>query len=305
MNGSAFKNNRQLLTALALMGICTALVLGGEQATDLWKRGVAAFSKGDYQAAVVHFKVAQEANYDKPSTLYYLGLSLYQVGRYDEALAALKESGAIEPDFRDYIYHYHVGAIYYRKKLYTLAAEEMREVLANNPESVIVSKAQEVLSAAKSLPKPLPKESMEWYVSAGAKGLDEGNVSWAEDYALEAVRNMPNDGSAQVIMARVRMAQGRQKDALECLKNTNNSEVLLLRGKLLLGLGEVGQAVDDLLKASDDRPVEVQARLLEIARVAKQTGDSGTLLRIMQEMKTRWPNAPETATVRAIFEEQR
>lgn len=287
------------------MGICTALVLGGEQATDLWKRGVAAFSKGDYQAAVVHFKVAQEANYDKPSTLYYLGLSLYQVGRYDEALAALKESGAIEPDFRDYIYHYHVGAIYYRKKLYTLAAEEMREVLANNPESVIVSKAQEVLSAAKSLPKPLPKESMEWYVSAGAKGLDEGNVSWAEDYALEAVRNMPNDGSAQVIMARVRMAQGRQKDALECLKNTNNSEVLLLRGKLLLGLGEVGQAVDDLLKASDDRPVEVQARLLEIARVAKQTGDSGTLLRIMQEMKTRWPNAPETATVRAIFEEQR
>ena len=305
MCGSAFKHNRQVLVTLVLAGVCGALALGGEQVSDLWKRGVAAFSKGDYQAAVVHFKVAEEANYDKPSALYYLGLSLYQVGRYDEALQALKESGTIEPDFRDYIYHYYMGAIYYRKKLYALATQEMQEVLADNPESVIISKAQEVLSATKSLPRPLPKESIDWYVSAAAKGLDEGNISWAEDYALEALRDAPNEANVQMVMARVRIAQGRQKDALECLRNPDNTDILLLRGRLLLDLGDVGQAADNFLRAGDDRPVEARSRLLETARLAKERGDADTLSRIMREMKTRWPNAPETAVVRALFEEQR
>lgn len=81
--------------------------------------GVRAFKAGKYEDALVELRVVARAT-DAPADLaFYLGPTLYKLGRYREAIAVFVTSRAA----RDGLSDFYLGQAYYQLKLYRKARE--------------------------------------------------------------------------------------------------------------------------------------------------------------------------------------
>ncbi len=79
--------------------------------------GVRAFKDGRYEEALVELRIVAHAS-DAPADLaFYLGPTLYKLGRYNEALAAFAASHAMP----DALTEFYLGETYYQLQLYRKA----------------------------------------------------------------------------------------------------------------------------------------------------------------------------------------
>jgi tetratricopeptide (TPR) repeat protein len=101
--------------------IIVALAASGDQEPSRTTRhlldGVRAFREGRFAEALVEFRVVERAP-DAPVELsFYLGPTLYKLGRYKEALEVFLGS----PSPRDEITEFYLGTTYYQLKLFDAA----------------------------------------------------------------------------------------------------------------------------------------------------------------------------------------
>ncbi|MBN1808100.1 MAG: hypothetical protein JW909_03465 [Planctomycetes bacterium] len=268
-----------------------------------WNMAVRAFSRGDYAEAVTCFMKAEKTFQDVPSVHYYLGLSLYQLARYDESLSYFKASSSAEPDFMDHVYHYFVGAIYYRKKLYRLAALEMNTVLKGHPDSRVAAKAREALSNIRALPSD-NASAVQWYMAAARRGLERGDAAWAADYAREAFLCAAERQDVRILVAEVRLAQGMPLDALRYVRGLSSPEALaFVRGILSEDDPAVMLAVDVIDGLAEDSPGAARSRIMEIAAGMKTSGDRVGLALLAAEIHARWPASDEAVAVEKMLED--
>ncbi len=88
--------------------------------------GKSCYALHEYEAAIEHFARATCGEYDKPQIAFAgLAVCLAEVRRYDEAMAAMQQSLAIDPNNVDSVYN--LGQIQLRAEQYGDAAESFRQ----------------------------------------------------------------------------------------------------------------------------------------------------------------------------------
>jgi tetratricopeptide (TPR) repeat protein len=109
---------RALCAAIAVIGLCAAAYGQGESSTSRHLlAGVHAFKDGHYEEALVELKVVARAP-DAPDDLaFYLGPTLYKLGRYHEALGVFLASHAPPDALTDF----YLAQTYYQLGLYRSA----------------------------------------------------------------------------------------------------------------------------------------------------------------------------------------
>lgn len=81
--------------------------------------GVRAFKAGQYEDALVELRVVARATDAPPDLAFYLGPTLYKLGRYREAVAVFVTSRVA----RDALSDFYLGQAYYELKLYRKARD--------------------------------------------------------------------------------------------------------------------------------------------------------------------------------------
>jgi tetratricopeptide (TPR) repeat protein len=104
---------------------------------DAWSHlGEMLYRKGSHEEARQALDKAR-ANGARPAyTAYITGLVLMELGKYDEAIAALQTSQKTDPAFRQKA-TYAIGMVYSRKNDKKAAEKAFREAIAINPRSVV------------------------------------------------------------------------------------------------------------------------------------------------------------------------
>jgi tetratricopeptide (TPR) repeat protein len=96
--------------------LLATLIQGGTQAHLL--DGVRHFREGRYAEALVEFRVIEKAPDAPPDLAFYLGPTLYKLGRFEEALKVF-----VRAPERDALTDFYLGQTYYQLKLYRKARE--------------------------------------------------------------------------------------------------------------------------------------------------------------------------------------
>ena len=78
-----------MLRLLFLLLLCPLVAAAGEP--DLYRAGVEAFNKGDYEQALTHFKLARVQGNRQPGLFYNLGVTFYKTGQYAQATEAFQQ----------------------------------------------------------------------------------------------------------------------------------------------------------------------------------------------------------------------
>ena len=90
--------------------------------------------EGDTRAAEEVLRKALEVDPDLAKTHFFLGVAVKADGRYDEALLHLREAAARYP--RDRVVVNQIGRVLFLKRQYREAVDELRKVLAIDPEDL-------------------------------------------------------------------------------------------------------------------------------------------------------------------------
>jgi tetratricopeptide (TPR) repeat protein len=128
-----------------------AVLNEGLQRYDLFDEGhanlaTALFMKQDLEGAAEHFAKAAEINPQQPPTLHInLGKTLYDLGRMDEAIEALRRGVLIYPGSADL--HFSLGVLLAESKQTAEAIEELREALRLRPGHTMARRALAALGA--------------------------------------------------------------------------------------------------------------------------------------------------------------
>lgn len=289
----------------SLLALAAAILVWASPAVPraesvFFARGVQAFSAQKYPSAVVHFKAALRESPDDPMSLYYLALSLYHIKRYDEAFDALLECGRLEPDFRDYIYHYYAGAILFRKRLYLQAKEEFEQTVRLHPRSRLAEKVRGLMKDIEQKTHSVPPGTIAWYLAAAERGLEAGNPGWASMYAREAFLLQPAHRDVRLTMARVLLAQEKYQEVPSLLSGIESAEARILSGRALTASGQLDAALEELRQAAASASPETRQALVQLAERARGLNDNRVIADIIALMEQKWPEASETAAVKSI-----
>lgn len=127
---------------------------------DPYRDGLAAYEKGDYEAALKQFIDAQLDAPDDPEILYNLGNTYYRLGDFESAArhyAMAAESG--DKSLQE-MAHYNLGNAAFRKKDYKTAIEQYEKALAIDPND---RKAKENMAFVKQVmeQQPPPRENQQ------------------------------------------------------------------------------------------------------------------------------------------------
>jgi Tfp pilus assembly protein PilF len=96
--------------------------------------GIALLQKRKYAEAEKHLRQAVSSNNDFATAHLYLGMTLIHLSKYDEAeteLVKAIELAGSSPHMAQA--HYYLGGIYWRKKQYDLAADQLETYLKQSP----------------------------------------------------------------------------------------------------------------------------------------------------------------------------
>jgi tetratricopeptide (TPR) repeat protein len=165
-----------LLAAALLLGAPTRLPAAEipEPGLDYFSRGVAQYRSGDYPSALYLFQLARSAGNRSPNLSYDIALTLYQLGRDDEARAAF-EHLSFQPGY-EAIAEYHLGLIATRAGDREAAASSLRRTAEGTKHAHLRQLAAAALAGLDTL---LPRAATALYASAGA-GFDS-NAGYQSD----------------------------------------------------------------------------------------------------------------------------
>lgn len=77
------------LLMLPLLSVSMPAAAAGD--ADLYRAGVEAFNKGDYEQALTFFKQARVQGNRQPGLFYNLGVTFYKTGQYAQAAEAFQQ----------------------------------------------------------------------------------------------------------------------------------------------------------------------------------------------------------------------
>jgi tetratricopeptide (TPR) repeat protein len=173
----------RLALLAATLALCVASPLRAatipEPGLDYFQRGVVQYRSGDYASALYLFQLARGAGNRSPNLSYDIALTLYQLGRDDEARAAF-ENLSYNPGY-EAIAEYHLGLIATRTGDREAAASSLRRTAQRAEHDSLRELAAAALVGLDSM---LPREATGAYASAGA-GFDS-NAGYQSDELQEA-----------------------------------------------------------------------------------------------------------------------
>lgn len=100
--------------------------------------GLSHLKSGDPESGLAHFHRSLEMNphpQEVPSIYSYMGTALKEVGRFDEALEALRKGAAMDPERTDI--HNLMGFCHFKRREYELAVASFQRVIDLDPTSAI------------------------------------------------------------------------------------------------------------------------------------------------------------------------
>jgi ribosomal protein S12 methylthiotransferase accessory factor len=100
--------------------------------------GLSHLKCGDPKTGLAHFRNALEMNphqQEIPSIYSYMGTALKDIGRFDQALEALRKGAAIDPERTDI--HNLIGFCHFKRREHDLAVASFLRVIALDPTSAI------------------------------------------------------------------------------------------------------------------------------------------------------------------------
>jgi tetratricopeptide (TPR) repeat protein len=198
--------------------------------------GVRAFQAGRYDEALVELRMVEQGP-DPPADLaFYLGPTLYKLGRYPEALLTFRRSSAPPDTLTDF----YLGQTLYQLALYDQAREVFAGAAARGLGPRLDEAARRYLAVIDRLYAVAPgPATVDAYLDSGARLLARGDAALAVAYLDEARRAE---------------ARGRPH---------RHQEIVLGLGRAYLGVGDVGRARPLLLSlAAEEGPLAAQARAL-------------------------------------------
>jgi FimV-like protein len=145
--------------------------------------GVHAFRDGKYDEALVELRLVQAAP-DAPADLaFYLGPTLYKLGRHREALAVFLAS----PAARDALTDFYLGQTYYQLRLYRKARATFAGLRARGLGPVLGAAAERYVNAVDALYARAPgPTAVDAYLAEGQALLRAGDAVVAAAYLEEA-----------------------------------------------------------------------------------------------------------------------
>ena len=110
--------------------------------------GLALWHDGQREQALDAYRRAIDAEPDRLDAYISLATGLYQLGQFDAAIGRLLAGLRVNPDSEDaYLVHYQLGAIYERKGLWLVAAQEYQQALQRKRDFSLARAALHALSA--------------------------------------------------------------------------------------------------------------------------------------------------------------
>jgi tetratricopeptide (TPR) repeat protein len=171
--------------------LAKAAPLGAEE----FQQGVAAFNKGDFQAAANAFQKAIQKAPTIPDLYVNLALAYFRLDRTAEAATQLEKAASLASD--DPKIQYQLGSAYVDMQNYDQAIAAFEKGLATNPDLATDPLALEATS------------------TLGAVYFAQGDNEKAEALFQKALAAKPGAAGATLGMAKVHFSKGNVKQALQ------------------------------------------------------------------------------------------
>lgn len=215
--------------AQAEQAVDAALRRDGQHLEALIAAGSLALARHDFARALEYGEQARALNPQVPRVYGVLVDALTELGRYDEAVAVAQTMVDMRPDLASY------SRVAYLRELHG-----------------DLDGAAQALEAAVLAGGPTP-ENTEWTrVQLGNLELLRGNLSAAEAQYRRSLAYLPEYVPANAGLARIRAAQGRDREAIALLEDATRRMPL---PEYIVTLGELYQRSGD--RAAADRQYEL------------------------------------------------
>ena len=147
------------------------------------RNGVKAFQAADYPRALQEFEAVARAADAPPDLSFYLGPTLYKLGRYQDALAAFIAAGPPA----DALARFYLGQTYYQLRLYRKARDVFMGLRARGLGPRLGAAADEYVALIDRLyVNPPPDSAISAYVTTGQALASAGKAALAAEYFDEA-----------------------------------------------------------------------------------------------------------------------
>ncbi len=159
-----------------------------------FQQGVAAYNKGDFQAAAGAFEAAIAKAPEIPDLYVNLALAYFRLDRQAEAVSNLEKAASLGPD--QPAIHYQLGSAYIEMQAYDKAVAALEKGLASKPDLATDALAVEAMS------------------SLGAVYFAEGQVDKAAAAFEQVLAAKPDAAGALLGMGKVQFSRGDAAKAL-------------------------------------------------------------------------------------------
>lgn len=189
---------KKIIVAIAILAVG---VWGASFDKALYNQALGKFQEKKYEEAYSSFSILFEENMDTILINFYLGRSAYELGEYEQALAAYERILLYEPD--NTRVRAELAQTYVQMKLFTQALREFELVLANKIPQEVRNKVEARVAFLKA------KEQKHFvHISLMSGLIYDSNVNAATDRGSFEIYN-PYVGSNMTIQS-----DGKKEDAL-------------------------------------------------------------------------------------------
>lgn len=233
--------------ALAALLFTFALLWPGDSRADP-RAGVRALRKGDYAAALAHFRTPPVTAEGR----FYAGTALYKLDRHEEALEEIEAALDEDPSLSGELSAVYLGLTRYALKLYRLSRPEFELVVRGGAGTRTGQLAAEHLEQLDRL-KAADESALGWYVERGLLRAAEGRHRLAVAYLSEARAHDPSyeEELVSLHLASALNALKRPVEALKAIGQLTTAGANVQRARALLALGKPDDARSVLIKAAE------------------------------------------------------
>jgi tetratricopeptide (TPR) repeat protein len=245
-----------------------ALALRPSWADGWWSLGTIHYDRDEYKAAAIAFRKVIALQPDKGSPRVMLGLCEFELGDDDGALKHIEEGKerGLNPDEQfQQVMLFHEGVLLLRKGRFNRAGEAFSDLskLGLQNDDLMLDLG---MAALRMLPKNLPEQ--------GTPGR-------------EVLRRA---GKAEALAAAKKFDEAKQEYANLVAEYPDYPNIHYARGRFLLGLSEVDEAIAAFQQEIENAPQNIPARL-QIA-AARYRLDSADGLKYAEEAVKLDPREP-------------
>jgi len=258
---------RALLVVVAIGWLGTARADDSSTARHLMA-GVQAFKDGRYEEALVELRVVANAPDAPPDLAFYLGPTLVQLGRDDEAIDVFLGSKASRDELTDF----YLGEAYYHLKLYRKARAVFAGLRSRGLGPVLEQGAARYVASIDAVYQQPPRgETIDYYVAQAHERANDP------------------------ILAAELLDEARQVEALSSDHRRHGELVTALA----VQWNRIGRGTDviELLAPERARPAEGTWQLARAYVAAHDRADATPLLDAI--VKSRGPHASEASALLA------